>query len=167
MSTSRAAAGRAQTLPRYSGTRPLPAYAFTPGVNPHPTRAPQGHSYGRAPEPLDSAFDWGVDLYNHGYAWEAHEAWEDLWRAEEPGSAAAAFVRGLIQCAAACLKVRLGRHDAARRIGARARAHLEHASRGAAETRGLDLPEFIRRFAAWLEGGEVDGDGYPRIVLDA
>ncbi len=26
------------------------------------------------------AFLWGLDLFNHGYYWEAHEAWEGLWQ---------------------------------------------------------------------------------------
>jgi len=152
-------------MSRYSGDRSFPPYAFVPGEHPHPTRDPQGHSYGRAQESLASAFAWGVDLYNHRYPWEAHEAWEDLWRAEVPDSADAALLRGLIQCAAVCLKVRLGRHDAARRIGGRALGHLEQASQGAAQTRGLALPEFTQRFGAWLDTCDVDGDGYPRIVL--
>ncbi|MER9007639.1 DUF309 domain-containing protein [Mesorhizobium sp. M0862] len=25
-------------------------------------------------------FRWGIDLFNHGYYWEAHEAWEPLWQ---------------------------------------------------------------------------------------
>ncbi|MET2831203.1 DUF309 domain-containing protein [Mesorhizobium shangrilense] len=28
-----------------------------------------------------NAFRWGSDLFNHGYYWEAHEAWEPLWHA--------------------------------------------------------------------------------------
>jgi uncharacterized protein len=26
------------------------------------------------------AFGWGLDVFNHGYYWEAHEAWEGLWQ---------------------------------------------------------------------------------------
>jgi hypothetical protein len=26
------------------------------------------------------AFLWGLDLFNHYYYWEAHEAWEGLWQ---------------------------------------------------------------------------------------
>ena len=54
-------------LPRYAPECPFPAYAFAPG-RPHPTRDPQGHSYG-APEPeiepdwrRSRAFRFGVDL---------------------------------------------------------------------------------------------------------
>jgi len=41
----------------------------------------------------------GVDLFNRGLYWEAHEAWEELWLTleDEPKL----FVQGLIQVAAA------------------------------------------------------------------
>lgn len=151
---------------RYAGEHPLPPYAFVPGgEHPHPTRDPAGHAHRAPPVPLASAFAWGVDLYNHGYFWEAHEAWEDPWRAAPPGSAEAELLRGLIQCAAACLKLRAGRREAAQRIGARARAHLQQASEGHAAARGLDLRRFVRRFAAWVEAEPVDPEAYPRIEL--
>ena len=115
---------------RYAPGRDFPPYAYLPGRDPHPTRDPEGHSYGteETPPPYMPPEQWerneeylfGVDLYNAGYLWEAHEAWEDPWRAAPPQSADAAFLRGLIQCAAACLKVRRGRTDGARRIAARA-----------------------------------------------
>lgn len=154
-----------EPMPRYCGDRPLPAYAYLPGEHPHPTRSPQGHSYRRDPEPLSSAFEWGVDLYNHGYPWEAHEAWEDLWRAASPGSADAVFFRGLIQCAAACLKVRAGRLEAARRLGARALEHLERAIRDGVDARGLDQAVFTTRFAAWIDAEPIDRVDRPCMVL--
>src|SRR5271165_4357968 len=65
----------------------FPPYAYLPGKKPHPVRDPTGHSYHVEPIPvaaeasLDSdAFLWGLDLFNHGYYWEAHEAWEGLWQ---------------------------------------------------------------------------------------
>ncbi|MEM9457469.1 MAG: DUF309 domain-containing protein [Myxococcota bacterium] len=155
----------AEVLPRYCGARPFPAYAYFPGEGPHPTRSPQGHSYGRDPEPSSSAFEWGVDLYNHGYPWEAHEAWENLWRAASPGSADAVFFRGLIQCAAACLKVRVGRHEAARRLGARALEHIGCAIQDGVDARGLDLAVFTTRFAAWLGAEPIDRVAHPRMQL--
>ena len=70
----------------------LPSYTYVPGSStPHPIRHPQGHSYGRknrTVKPL-SAENWqenrsfllAIDLFNHGYYWEAHEGWESLWHA--------------------------------------------------------------------------------------
>jgi hypothetical protein len=46
-----------------------------------------------------------VDLFNHAYWWEAHEAWEGLWSHAE--GTQRLFLQGLIQLAAALLKHRL------------------------------------------------------------
>lgn len=102
---------------RYLPSHPFPAYAYIPGQQPHPVRDPRGHSYG-ATEPDEvavAAADWarsedflyGIDLFNHGYYWEAHEAWEGLWRAA-PDPEAKAMLHGLIKLAAAGVKARVG-----------------------------------------------------------
>jgi uncharacterized protein len=75
--------------PRFLPDRPFPLYAYVPGHTPHPTRDPDGHSYGAAfemPEPPDPQewracrdYLYGIDLFNHGFYWEAHEVWEGLW----------------------------------------------------------------------------------------
>ncbi len=36
------------TLPWYGLDRTLPAYRFVPGLHPHPTRSPQGYSFGQS-----------------------------------------------------------------------------------------------------------------------
>ena len=43
-------------------------------------------------------FAEGVKLFNTGYFWEAHEAFEDLWRAQEGGDAKV-FVQAFVQMA--------------------------------------------------------------------
>lgn len=56
---------------------------------------------------LDSdEFAWGADLFNHGYYWEAHEAWEEIWQVAERGSALRALLKGLILLSAAGVKIR-------------------------------------------------------------
>jgi predicted metal-dependent hydrolase len=68
--------------------------------------------YPSAPEPAhwrDSrAYLHGLDLFNHGYYWEAHETWEGLWHACARRGPTADFLRGLIKLAAAGVKVREG-----------------------------------------------------------
>jgi uncharacterized protein len=69
--------------------RPFPPYAYAPGDTPHPTRDPRGHSYAAGfeiperpdPEEWRACRDYlyGIDLFNHGFYWEAHEVWEGLW----------------------------------------------------------------------------------------
>lgn len=111
--------------PRYSRSA-FPDYRFIPGRSPHPTRDPAGHSYGKEATALP-AFDpaawrdcesylYGVDLFNHGYWWEAHEAWEACWIAAGRTSPTGLFLQGLIQVAAACLKKHQGYDGAARRL---------------------------------------------------
>ena len=104
---------------RHAPGRPLPPYRHRPGRTPHPRNHPQGHSHG-SPEitsaaplrpdnwPHHELYLYGVDLYNDGYWWEAHEYWEALWRLEEPDSPTRLLLQGLIQLAAALLKEEAG-----------------------------------------------------------
>jgi hypothetical protein len=52
----------------------------------------------------------GIDLFNRGEFWEAHEAWESAWNAARSAGdvPSAAFAQGLIWCAAAWVKRRAG-----------------------------------------------------------
>ena len=105
-------------LPRYTG-RPFPPYRYLPyqsgATLPHPRNDPAGHSYhaeeeylpGFTPEDWRSCelYLYGIDLFNHGYWWEAHEALEDVWLAAgQRETLCGRFVQGLIQLAAAQLK---------------------------------------------------------------
>lgn len=121
--------------PRLLPERALPSYAYLPGRFPHPVRHPLGHSYElkstAAPgttlvEP--NAFTWGVDLFNHGYYWEAHEAWEPLWRAADRNSDDRKGIKGLILLAAAGVKLREHKNIAAGRHGRRACALFRSAA---------------------------------------
>jgi hypothetical protein len=67
---------------------------------------------------------YGCDLYNHGYWWEAHEAWEGLWRTCPKGNVQRQFLQGLIQVSACHLKLRMGRRDGVERLRESYRAHL-------------------------------------------
>ncbi len=107
------------TPPRYTEAA-FPAYRylpFVPGIA-HPRRDPAGHSYGYEEEHLAgfTADDWrdchsylyGIDLFNQGYWWEAHEALEVVWLAAGQETLTGNFVQGLIQIAAAQLKRFIG-----------------------------------------------------------
>jgi len=104
--------------PRFVSDVPLPPYSYVPGRFPHPISDPAGHMFGRPPEPPlapdpeywreSRAYLYGVDLFNFGYYWEAHEVWEGLWRACGRTGPTADFFRGLIKLAAAGVKVRQG-----------------------------------------------------------
>jgi uncharacterized protein len=135
----------------------MPPYAYVPGGPwPHPVSAPGGHSAGRAPRrarPInegrwaDSAeYMRGLSLFNAGYYWESHEAWEALWHAHGRHGAVADLLKGLIKLAAAGLKVREGRPAGVATHASRAAALFE-AVRAIGEPRvlGLDLDLLIEK----------------------
>jgi hypothetical protein len=115
---------------RYLPQRPFPPYAFVPGRNPHPVSDPAGHSHGATPAaatPLDPQhptgspeFLYALDLFNHGYYWEAHEAWESLWHAAGHTGPIAVLLKALIKLAAAGVKSREGNAAGVRRHARRA-----------------------------------------------
>ncbi len=161
---------------RYAPERRFPPYAFLPGRDPHPTRDPRGHSFG-TPEPprawLPAArwreneeYLWGVDLYNHGFLWEAHEAWEGIWHPSKRDREQAEHLQGLIQCAAACLKADMAQPAGVERLAALGTARVEGVARRAGQAfMGLDGLAFaaaVRAFAATAPGSS---EGRPRIAL--
>ena len=98
----------------------LPRYRFVPGLQVHPNLS-ETHLM---PEvPIEQCWDYGWDLYENHYWWEAHEVWERLWKAmpldsdeqwpnEHPERR---FVQGHILLSASRLLEHLGRpHDAMR-----------------------------------------------------
>jgi predicted metal-dependent hydrolase len=162
---------------RYVAGRAFPPYAFLPGRDPHPTRDPAGHSFGHADERpphlpparwrVNTPYLWGADLYNHGYLWEAHEAWEGLWHASKKDELQALHLQGLIQCAAAWLKIPMAQPRGVERLAALALEKFERVARErGAHYMGLDLDRFrpaVRAFAAALPTALA---GYPQLELD-
>jgi hypothetical protein len=146
---------------RYS-LRPLPPYRFVPGETPHPTRDPNGHSHGkRAPTVAPwlpeewrrlEEWLWAVDLFNHGYWWESHEALEALWHAAGRTTPPARFAQSLVHLSAACLNRRRGHDEAARRQAARAVRGLRAARAIGPVVMGLDVEtlaaEVVRSFTS-------------------
>ena len=118
--------------------RALPPYTYTPGVTPHPIRDPAGHSHGFPAHDVvvDAAsvdrcceFRRGIELFQHGFYWEAHEAWEAVWHALARTGPAADFLKGLIKLAAAGVKAREGNSDGVQRHARRAVELLSSAKR--------------------------------------
>ncbi|MFO0760865.1 MAG: DUF309 domain-containing protein [Byssovorax sp.] len=150
------------TFPRYTRA-PFPRYRFVPGQTPHPRSDPRGHAYGRPEarvERIDPG-DWarselylrGVDLYNFAYWWEAHEAFEALWRGSGGGSPRAGveadFFQGLIQIAAALLKRFMGAPSASAALLGRGLGRLHGAP---SPYLGLDVRRFERETTAYFAG---------------
>ncbi len=158
--------GGAGRAPRYSA-RPFPPYAYVPGKTPHPTRDPKGHSRGHPPEPLES-FDpaswrecepylYGVDLFNHGYWWEAHEALEGVWVAAGRHTHTGLFLQGLIQISVAHLKRHQGFADVAARMAARGSEKLGPGG----SVLGID----VARARADVRASFTDASGAPVVFI--
>jgi len=127
-------------IPLYAPETPLPAVAYVPGRTARPgaaahpaphaaavpasERSASGRTGDRAPLAASPAFRHGVDLFNHGFYWEAHEAWEELWLPLPRDGVESALLQGLIQAAAALLKLRTGARSPAATIWERGRARL-------------------------------------------
>jgi hypothetical protein len=100
--------------PRYVPDKALPPYTYVPSRSPHPISDPAGHQFGQPPQPPDPldvdhwqtnrAYLYGIDLFNHGYYWEAHETWEGLWHQCGRKGTTADFLKALIKLAAAGVK---------------------------------------------------------------
>lgn len=118
--------------PRYS-TRAFPAYRHVPGKTPHPTRSPDGHSFARELPPFSvdeqswpssESYLYAIDLFNHGYYWEAHEVLEALWHGAGRDTPVGTFAQAVIQAAAALLKLAMGELAPATRLTNAAAAKL-------------------------------------------
>lgn len=152
--------------PRWS-PGPLPPYRHLPGVTPHPTRDPGGHARDRDEDAVPDwspdrwrsleTWLWGVDLFNHGYWWEAHEAFEGLWHAAGRSGERARFVQALIHLSAACLNRRRGHEPAARRQATRATRGLQETPD--ARYMGLDVPRLAEEIRAWRDDPEAPPPG--------
>ncbi len=141
---------------RYAPDQPFPSYAHQPGLTPHPRTHPEGHSYDipeyAGPSASEqawsecSAYLYGVDLFNHRYYWEAHEAWEGPWKTAPQSSILARFLRGLVQLAAMQIKLRDGNERGANKLRIKALDNLAIPMDSEAYM-GLDLAAFCQRIA--------------------
>lgn len=162
-----------QSLPRYT-RRPFPPYRYIPfqgkATLPHPRNDPAGHSYAADEDYLPHFVpdDWhncepylyGIDLFNNGYWWEAHEAWEVVWLAAGGRSSPCGiFVQGLIQLAAAQLKRVSGSSPGAQSLTAGACEKLAVVT---GIFLGIDVARLIVEAQRCLREG---GSEFPHIAL--
>ena len=116
-----------------------------------------------SPEERRRLFREGLDLFNRGAFYEAHEVWEDIWRSTTPEPKD--LFQGLIQVAAALHQFRdLKRIDGPRRTFEKARRRLEPFAPVAC---GLDIAgllEAIGEWQRWLERREGEPPPMPVIA---
>lgn len=161
---------------RFLPDEPFPPYSYVPGKFPHPIRDPDGHSYGQAessvPRPQSAAWREcnvylrGLDLFNAGFYWEAHEVWEQLWHACGRTGRDADFFKGLIKLAAAGVKAKEGNAAGVTRHAIRASELLRSVEREGSDDAdspgrhfGLCLAEAIELAEQIVQGKRQIGDG--------
>jgi predicted metal-dependent hydrolase len=136
---------------RYIGDLQFPAYTYVPGCTPR--HAPEALEFGHTLKPStpgDSLrcreFLVGIDLFNAGYYWEAHEVWESLWHAAGCRGTVADFLKGLIKWAAAGVKCYEGRPQGVRRHAQRAHQLLTGVQRDvsiASDVRDVPITQWL------------------------
>ena len=94
----------------------------------------------------------GIDLFNRGKFFEAHEVWESIWMHSQGDLRL--FYQALIQAAAALLHRQNGNRTGAENLFA---ASTDKFSRVSPQVLGLDVRGFCRRL--------LDPRSVPRIVL--
>ncbi len=166
--------------PRYAPTVPFPVYRYVPRLTPHPIRHEGGHLRGRTrtSEPF-AGTDWAThegylhacDLYNHGYFWEAHELWEELWRGLVRSDASRLVLQALIQVSAAHLKLIMKDMAGAGKLAARGLEKLARLPRTPPVRLGLDVAGFeadARRYFDAIASGGPTGrvPRWPALRLD-
>ena len=159
--------------PRLVPDRELPAYAYLPGQTPHPTRDRDGHSFESEPDTpeLPDPENWrscrdylyGIDLFNHGFYWEAHEAWEGLWVACGRRGTTATYLQALINLAATGFKARCGNARGVRaNAGTAARLFWSATRELGTQSQsymGLNIG-ILRAYAEALQGGSPLDDNH-------
>ncbi len=100
-------------------------------------------SYGRVATDPD-LFLRAVHYFNHAEFFEAHEAWEDIWR--EASQPEKRFLQGLIQVAVALHHYSTGNVVGAKSLLPRACRNLQDCPD---DFRGIDIRGLLRSLARW------------------
>lgn len=101
----------------------------------------------------------GIDLFNAGRYWEAHEAWEEAWTPDRHGPDRG-FYKGLIQIAAGCLHYRRrNRRGAINKW----RSGLEQLRPYPHAHREVDLATLERAVESYLKA--MEADAWPELTM--
>lgn len=147
-------------MDRYLPQYPLPKLRYMPGKCPKDEKRddiPKFNLQKLNEEnwKRNKTYLYGIDLFNAGFYYEAHEVWEELWFETGKTSPEGQFLQALIQLSAAELKNRLREEKPAKRLLQSARKILldlcEREGIIKNSYRGLSLKELL----ASLEKGEA------------
>jgi hypothetical protein len=104
------------------------------------------------PNSLDPRFLAGIDLFNRGDYFEAHEVWEELWL--DCPSAERRFYQALIQAAVAIYHFGRGNNTGAARL---ARSGKRYMDAYRPSHSGLDVDGFWRQVEAYIAPALMEG----------
>jgi predicted metal-dependent hydrolase len=122
---------------------------------------PACHPAATMPQHFDARVLAGIDHFNRGEYFDAHEVWEDVWR--ESDGAAASFFKGLIQAAVSLYHLDRGNLAGARRLFASGQAYMLAAG---SPFLGLDVRAFWQQMEAYFAarlGGAPGPPPAPRL----
>jgi uncharacterized protein len=101
----------------------------------------------------------GIELFNDGRYWEAHEAWERDWMPDRKGPDSG-FYKGLIQVAAGCLHyTRRNRRGALNKW----RSGADYLRPYLPSHRGVQLKQLVEAVDGYL--GAIVGMGWPDLAM--
>ena len=100
----------------------------------------------------DPRYLQGIEHFNRGEFFEAHDVWEELWR-EMKGDDARVFYQGLIQAAVALHHYRNGNFDGAGRMWG---FSLERLEQYCPRHEGLDVDGLIAAMGRAMQGALSD-----------
>lgn len=101
----------------------------------------------------------GVELFNSGRYWDAHEVWEHEWMPDRKGSDGG-FYKGLIQVAAGCLHYsRRNRRGAVNKW----RSGADYLRPYLPEHRGISLAPLVSSVDGFLDA--MGGRAWPELVM--
>jgi hypothetical protein len=122
-----------------------------PGLEPHPLKHPRGH---RAPAPTpEDRWRYALDLFDHGYLWEAHEVLEQTWKELPARSPERDLAQAIILAAASLLRAHLGDDRSAATLCARAVGLFVRVSPATARAHGVDVVRVVADLERALRGG--------------
>ena len=104
---------------------------------------------------MENHFQEGIELFNSGKYFAAHEAWEEIWL--ESQGEEKHFYQGLIQLAAAFHHFRRGNSEGAKSLATEALRKLQDF---APRHGGLDLKHLLEQMKPWQAFlGKLKGKG--------
>jgi hypothetical protein len=122
-----------------------------PGLDPHPLKHPRGH---RSPAPAGAErWPYALDLFDHGYLWEAHEVLEQVWKELAPGTPERDLAQAIIVAAASLLRAHLGDDRSAAKLCSRAVSLLLRVPPATARAHGIDTVRLVADLERALRGG--------------